>query len=102
MLDYAFQLVAVAVVLGVIFVITQAAIAQRYRFVIKIVSGELRVTKGKVRADFLDDIREICRENGVRFGWIAGVMEGKRVALRFSGSFSPSCQQRLRNAWLQA
>lgn len=98
MLETAFQIVILAAALAVILGILHAAFGQRYHFIVKIDRGELRVTKGKVQADFLD-IREVCREHGVTSGWIGGVKQGKAIALRFSRNIPPGCQQRLRNIW---
>ena len=68
----------------------------------KIDQGEPRVTRGKVHAEFLDNIRAICREYSLTAGWIGGVEQGKSIALRFSRSIPPGCQQRLRNIWFSA
>jgi hypothetical protein len=59
---------------------------------VKIDHGELRVTQGKVHAEFLDNIREVCREYSLAAGWIGGVKQGKSIALRFSRSIPPGCQ----------
>jgi hypothetical protein len=102
MLEIASQLVVLAVALVVIFGILHAAFGQRYQFIVKIDQGEPRVTKGKVLAEFLDNIREVCREQGIMSGWVGGVKQGKAIALRFSRSIPPGCQQRLRNIWFSA
>jgi hypothetical protein len=99
MLEIAVQLVVVAAVLAVIFVLLQTALAPRFQFMIQINGGELRVTKGKVPADFLDHVREVCREFDINAGWVGGVKRGKGIALKFSRDVPPPCQQRLRNVW---
>jgi hypothetical protein len=102
MLEFILQLVAVAVALVVVAGILHAAFGQRYRFVVSVDHGEPRVTKGKVHADFVASIREICREYGIRSGWIGGVTQGKAIALRFSRSIPYAGQQRLRNVWFNS
>jgi hypothetical protein len=99
MLEIGLQLIAVAVVVGVVGVILQVALMPRYVFLVQINGGQLAITKGKVHADFLDDIREVVAEYGLTSGWIGGVKRGKNVALRFSRNIPPACQQRLRNLW---
>jgi hypothetical protein len=99
MLEIAVQLVIAAAVLAVVFSLLQSALAPRFHFLVQISAGELRVTKGKVSAEFLDNVREVCRDFGVTSGWIGGVKRGKAIALKFSRHFPPPSQQRLRNIW---
>jgi hypothetical protein len=99
MFEIGLQLIVFAAVLAVVAVLVRAALAPRFQFMIQIVRGEWRVTKGKVPAEFLDSLREACREFNVHTGWVGGVRRGKAIALRFSHHFPPPCQQRLRNAW---
>ncbi len=99
MLEIAVQLVVFGVVIAIVAAILQAALAPRYQFVIQINGDRVTVTKGKVQADFLDDVREVCRESNIASGWIGGVRRGKAIALRFSGNIPPACQQRMRNVW---
>ena len=99
MLDTLTQLVIVALAGAIIFAILVAAFAPRYHFVITIKHGEPRVTKGKVQADFLDQVREVCQDQRITSGWIGGVKRGKSIALRFSRNIPRGCQQRLRNIW---
>lgn len=99
MLELAFQLVAFGVVLAVVAVILQAALVPRFHFVIQINGDELKVAKGKVAAEFLDNAREVCRDFKITSGWIGGVRRGKSITLRFSGNIPPQCRQRLRNVW---
>ncbi len=102
MFELALQLVVLAAALGVVFVIVQVALGQRYRFMVTIHGVEVRVTRGKVQSQFLDNIRAICREHGVTSGWIGGVTQGKSIALRFSSNIPYACQQRLRNVWFNS
>jgi hypothetical protein len=99
MFEIAVQFVVFGVVIAIVAAILQAALMPRYQFVIQINGDQLRVTKGKVAADFLDNVREVCRESEITSGWIGGVKRGKAIALRFSGNIPPACQQRLRNIW---
>jgi len=99
MLEIAVQLVVVAAILAVVLVVLQNALTPRFQFMIQISGGELRVTKGKVPAEFLDNVREVCRESGITSGWVGGVKRGKATALKFSRQIPPHCQQRLRNIW---
>jgi hypothetical protein len=69
---------------------------------IRIAGGEPSIRKGKVTAAFLGRVGVVCRESGVARGWIRGVPQGRRVALRFSSNFPPGAQQRLRNEWALA
>src|SRR6516162_9578656 len=97
MLDLVLQLVVLAVALVVVLAILHVALAQRYYFMIMIYRGKPRVTKGKVHAVFLDNIRAVCEEHGITSGWIGGVRQRKSIALRFSSNIPYGCQQRLRN-----
>ncbi len=99
MFEIALQLVVFGVIVVIVAAILQAALMPRYQFMIVIAGDELRVTKGKVAADFLDNIRATFREFGLTSGWIGGVRRGKSIALRFSANIPPQCQQRLRNMW---
>ncbi|HEV3145657.1 MAG TPA: DUF3634 family protein [Gemmataceae bacterium] len=74
----------------------------RYVFEIRVREGKPVVRKGKVTAAFLAEVAAVCRECSVSAGWVGGVMQGKRVALRFSRQFPPGAQQRLRNEWALA
>jgi hypothetical protein len=74
------------------------------RFVLKIRihGGRPSVRRGKVTQAFLARVADACREGGVARGWIVGVKNGKRISLRFSGSFPRALRQRLRNEWTLA
>ena len=74
--------------------------ATRYAFLVKIEDGALRVTRGKVTANFLAEMDEACTRNGVRHGWIGGVGRGDKVTLTFSRGIPRPCQQQLRNLWV--
>jgi len=69
---------------------------------IRIHDGKPSVRKGKVTQAFLVRVADACREGGVARGWIVGVKNGKRISLRFSGSFPRALRQRLRNEWTLA
>jgi uncharacterized protein DUF3634 len=99
MFEIAVQLVLLGVVMAIVGVILQAALMPRFQFLVQIDGDNFKVTKGKVRAEFLDEARAVCREHGVTSGWIGGVKRGKSVALKFSRGFPPNCAQRLRNIW---
>lgn len=99
MFEIAVQLVLFAVVLAIVAVILQAALAPRFEFLVMIHGDSLKVTKGKVTADFLDNIREVCGELHITSGWVGGVKRGKNIALKFSRHFPTAGQQRLRNLW---
>ena len=99
MVELALQMLAVAVALAVAFALLHAAFKQRFQFMITLDGGQPRVTKGKVHADLLANIRAVCGEYKIAAGWIGGVRQGKQVALRFSRNIPPACQQRLRNIW---
>jgi len=71
----------------------------RYVFVIRVEGGRPYVRKGKVTTAFLGRVVAVCRESGVIRGWIGGVLQGRRIALRFSRHFPPGPRQRLRNEW---
>jgi hypothetical protein len=74
----------------------------RYVFEIRIADGRPAVPKGKVTKVFLSRVAAVCQESRVARGWIGGVPQGRRVALRFSHHFPPGVQQRLRNEWTLA
>jgi hypothetical protein len=99
MLEIGLQLIVLAIAAGIVAVIMQAAFMPRYVFLVQIHGSQLAVTKGKVRGEFLDEVREVLGEFGVTSGWIGGVKRGKAIALRFSGNIPTPCQQRLRNLW---
>jgi hypothetical protein len=88
-----------ALVIGFAAWLIWAVLQPRYVFEIRIEGGKSHVRKGKVTSAFLGRVTAVCQESGVAQGWIGGVQQGRRVALRFSRHFAPGPQQRLRNAW---
>jgi Protein of unknown function (DUF3634) len=74
----------------------------QYVFEIRINRGQPFIRKGKVTNAFLDRVAAVCHECGVVRGWIGGVRQGRRIALRFSRKFPPGSKQRLRNEWTLA
>jgi len=99
MIEFGIQLVVLAVVLAIMGVIAHNALMPRFHFLVRIHGDAIEIVKGKVGADFLAAVSEVCREQGITSGWIGGVKRGKSVALRFSNNIPPNCQQRLRNIW---
>lgn len=75
------------------------AMQPRYAFLICIAGGVPRVTRGKVTSAFLQQVGEVCAEEGLSRGWVGGVPRGRQMALVFSRSIPPPCRQRLRNLW---
>ena len=76
------------------------ALRPRPQFVVRIADGVPRVGKGKVPPGFLQDIGEVCARHRVSQGEVRGVaVEGRRIALKFSGSMPEPCRQQLRNLW---
>jgi hypothetical protein len=71
----------------------------KHAFILWLRRGTPRRLKGKVTAAFLDEVTTVCREGGVRWGWLGGVRRGKRVVLVFSWHFPSDVRQRLRNLW---
>jgi hypothetical protein len=75
------------------------AFRPRYAFGIRIERGVPRVASGKVTAAFLLEIAEVCRQLGVKRGWVGGVRRGRKIVLAFSRGMPPPARQRLRNLW---
>jgi hypothetical protein len=71
----------------------------RYLFVIHIKGGQPCVQRGRVTKAFLGLLTEVCQDGGVTEGWVGGVQQGRRTALRFSHHVPAGLQQRLRNQW---
>jgi hypothetical protein len=76
-----------------------SAIRSSDAFVVKIVSGVPRVTRGTVTRAFVAEIGEVCRRHGVRDGAVRGVVKNNRIKLEFSRGITAPCQQQLRNLW---
>jgi hypothetical protein len=86
-------------VIGIAVWVLWAFLQPRYVFKIRINCGQPCIRKGRVTSAFLGRVAAVCQENGVVRGWIGGVQQGRRIALRFSRQFPPGSQQRLRNEW---
>jgi hypothetical protein len=91
-----------ALVIGLAAWLIWSLLRPRYVFEIRIDHGQPSVRKGRVTRAFLSRVAAVCQESGVERGWIRGVRQGRRVALRFSGRFPTGPQQRLRNEWALA
>ncbi|HXY36876.1 MAG TPA: DUF3634 family protein [Planctomycetaceae bacterium] len=76
-----------------------SALSPKPVFKIRFAKGSLRVTKGKVTADFQKQAGEILDRWKIRRGWFAAVRRGRRPTLVFSHSVPPECRQQLRNLW---
>jgi hypothetical protein len=72
----------------------------RHAFIVRIKHDAPRIVKGKVTAAFLEEVMGICREAGIRRGFVGGLWRGKRIVLVFSWHFPARIRQRLRNLWL--
>ena len=94
------ELTIKALVLGGFVWAAWSMLQPRYAFEIRIRQGNPRVRRGKVTATYLKRVADVCQDAGVAQGWIGGVQQGRKIALRFSRHFPPSPQQRLRNEWL--
>ena len=69
-------------------------------FVVQIVQGEARVSRGTVTPAFVQEVREVCVHNKVEDGEVRGVARDDRIALEFSHNMSAPCRQQLRNLWM--
>jgi hypothetical protein len=98
MVEYALEILLLVFVAWLIWMLFQP----RYVFEIRVRRGRPEVKKGKVTAAYLAEVAAVCRDSSVSGGWIGGVQQGKRVALRFSRNFPAGAQQRLRNGWALA
>jgi hypothetical protein len=94
-LEFAQILFAVAVVAAAVLV----GLWHRYCFIVRLKAGSPRIVKGVLTAAFLDEVAGVCREAGIRRGWLGGVRRGKRLVLSFSWHFPAPIRQRLRNIW---
>jgi hypothetical protein len=68
-------------------------------FKIRVARGSLRVTRGKVTADFQQQAAEIFDQWKISRGWFGAVQRGRRPTLVFSHSVPAGCRQQLRNLW---
>ena len=80
-------------------VATLALVWYELRFLVVVAAPLPRVIKGKVTAAFLAEMAEVCREAGIRRGWVGAIRKGKRTLLVFSWHFPRGIRQRLRNLW---
>jgi Protein of unknown function (DUF3634) len=74
----------------------------RPAFVVRIESGVPRVARGTVAPAFVAEIADACRRHSVQTGTVTGVVNDRRIALAFSGDFSATCGQQLRNVWFMS
>jgi hypothetical protein len=75
------------------------ALRPRRAFVVRVDGGVPRPVKGTVTAAFLDQVRQVCAEQGASSGTVSGLVRGRRISLAFSGGIPPAARQRLRNWW---
>ena len=95
-----FEQVEVLLPLALFAAAVLAYLWHRHAFIVRVKRGMPRIVKGKVTAAFLDEVTGVCREAGVRRGWVGGLWRSKRIVLVFSWHFPPPVRQRLRNLWL--
>jgi hypothetical protein len=88
-------LLLIAVIGGAVWWATQP----RSTFIVRLVEGKPHMTRGKVTAAFLAEVRDVCRRHAISSGTIRGVVRHGRIGLAFSGGFPRECQQQLRNVW---
>jgi hypothetical protein len=94
------ELLVMALVISFVAWLFWTTTQPRYVFVIRIHNGQPSVRKGRVTKLFLEHIATACQQGGVVQGWIGGVRQGRRTALRFSKEFPLGPQQMLRNEWV--
>jgi hypothetical protein len=75
------------------------ALSPKPVFKIRVADGAVRVTRGKVTADFQQQAAEILDQWKISRGWFAAVQRGRRRTLVFSHSVPAGCRQQLRNLW---
>ncbi len=68
-------------------------------FVIQVVDGSVRLTKGKAPDAFLRDLSGICKEENLTSGALRGKRQWTYVRLAISPEIPGHLQQRLRNIW---
>jgi hypothetical protein len=76
-----------------------AAFRPRRAFVVRVTNGVPRSVRGVVTPAFLEEIRRVCDEKGVRRATVSGLVRGKRIVLAFSRGIPPGGRQQLRNWW---
>jgi hypothetical protein len=77
-----------------------AVLSPKPIFKIRVARGGLRVTRGKVTADFQNQAAEIFNQWKITRGWFAAVRRGRSSTLVFSFGVPPGCRQQLRNLWV--
>jgi hypothetical protein len=87
------------VIVAILVAVAWFVLAPDFAFRIRISKGSLRLAKGTVPRDFLDQASAICRQWNIKRGWIGGVRRERRVTLVFSRSVPPGCRQQIRNLW---
>jgi hypothetical protein len=87
------------VILAILVAVAWFVLSPNFVFRIRISDGSLRLTRGTVRRDFVEQLSAICREWNIQRGWIGGVRRGQRLTLIFSRSVPPGCRQQIRNLW---
>jgi Protein of unknown function (DUF3634) len=76
-----------------------AVLQPQCAFIVQIKQGVPRVTRGTASRSFLHEIGETCRRHHVSHGVVRGVVNGRKITLKFGGTIPPACQQQLRNVW---
>lgn len=76
-----------------------ALLRPRYRFVIRIRDGHTQVVRGTPPVAFVDTVADVCRDEGIANGWVAGRSRFRQIVLAFDRRFPLGSRQRLRNAW---
>jgi hypothetical protein len=87
------------VVLAIFLYITWEIFRPRYVFFIQLTPNGLRVKRGDLKREFLDQLEDLRKQTGLSRGWVRGFKQGKLVRLTFSGDFQADCKQRVRNIW---
>jgi hypothetical protein len=94
-MELLFKLVVVALLAWGLWLAAQP----RCAFVVRVAAGVPRAVKGVVTPAFLEQVRQVYSEHGVRSGTVRGLIRGRRIALGFAGKIPPGGQQQLRNWW---
>src|SRR5688572_30360005 len=99
MIPWESSLLVLGTVGAVLVVALWVADRRRYAFVICIDHGVPKLRRGNATGAFLDNVAQVCRENGIERGWVGGIRQRLRIRLVFSRSMPAACQQQLRNIW---
>jgi len=97
-LDLLIRLVVIALVAWGFWI----ALRPRRAFVVRVAGGRPHTVQGVVTPAFLERVREVCCEHGVKSGTVRGLVRGRRISLAFTRGFPPAAQQKLRNWWILA